>query len=453
MNKKLVVLAVAGAFASPLAVQAQTANVTLYGRANIDLEFIKGSTCSNGAAAGGQGGGTALRACTSTATSATDPLNALSNPTAVRVSSNSSRFGMRGTESLGGGLNAVFQLESNVNWDSGNASSNTIAGRETFAGLQGSWGKVTMGKFLMPQDDLHPIFGNATTFTTSILSTADVWAQGNLNKAAGGWDARPGNNVRYDSPNMMGFTAALQYSTRDSSGNAGIQTPFGGDNGDHFSEIRHAFVVGGNVIYSNGPLQAGVAFESNRKIRQYTSDVFATATAPGATAGNPFNADDTDWTITGAYDFGTIMQGFGLRIAGVYERTKYDTPTGDLKRNFWGVSATIPAGGGKFYAFYGAASDGKGSAARGENVGYVVKGDDTGTKQWEATYTYNLSPRTALYAGYVKLQNECKSPYSFNINGYAIAVGQEGSTATTNPLGNFCSGKPSGAVLGFLHLF
>src|SRR5471030_1745104 len=132
MNKKLVVLAVAGAFASPLAVQAQTANVTLYGRANIDLEFIKGSTCSNGAAAGGQGGGTALRACTSTATSATDPLNTLSNPTAVRVSSNSSRFGMRGTESLGGGLNAIFQLESNVNWDSGNPSSSGIASRETF---------------------------------------------------------------------------------------------------------------------------------------------------------------------------------------------------------------------------------------------------------------------------------------------------------------------------------
>ena len=63
MNKKLVVLAVAGAFAAPLAVQAQTANVTLYGRANIDLEFIKGATCINGASAGGGGGGTVLRAC------------------------------------------------------------------------------------------------------------------------------------------------------------------------------------------------------------------------------------------------------------------------------------------------------------------------------------------------------------------------------------------------------
>jgi predicted porin len=448
MNKKLVVLAVAGAFASPLAVQAQTANVTLYGRANIDLEFINGRTCNNGITAGGNGGGTRLVACATGPTAA--PADQISNPQVVRVSSNSSRFGMRGTESLGGGLNAIFQLESNVNWDSGNPSSSGIASRETFAGLQGSWGKATMGKFLMPQDDLHPIFGNAPTFTTSILSTADIWAFGNLNKGAGGFDARAGNNVRYDSPNISGFTAALQYSTRDSSGNT-TQTPFGGDNGDHPSEIRHAFVVGGNVIYTNGPVQAGGSFETNRKLRQYTGDVFAAPGTAGTSAANPFNANDTDWTITGAYDFGTIMQGFGLRIAGVFEQTKYDTPTGSLKRNFWGISGTIPAGGGKIYMFYGKASDGTGGATTGENVGYLVKGNSTGAEQYEASYSYSLSPRTVLWVGYVKVQNDCKAAYTFNINGYAIAVGQEGAVAGS--AGDFCSGKPGGATFGFTHSF
>ena len=424
MNKKLVVLAVAGAFASPLAVQAQTANVTLYGRANIDLEFIKGATCANGAAGGNVGSACAVSTLTAPASAA----NQISNPTVARVSSNSSRFGMRGTESLGGGLNAIFQLESNVSWDSGNSSGSGIASRESFAGLQGVWGKVTMGKFLMPQDDLHAIFGNAPTLLTSILATSDVWGQGNLSKGAGGFDARTGNNVRYDSPNVQGFTGALQYSTRDSSGNAIV----GGDNGDHTSEMRHAYVLGGNVIYSNGPIQAGVSFEQNQKVR-----------------GDGLN--DTDWSIAGAYDFGTIMQGFGLRVGAVYEHTRYDTPTGDLKRDFWGVSGTIPAGGGKVYLFYGRASDGKGGAADGTNVGYVVRGSDTGVAQWEATYSYSLSPRTLLYAGYVKLANECKAPYSFNINGYAIAVGQFGAPAGT--AGDFCSGRPSGAVLGFVHLF
>src|SRR5207253_2375749 len=119
-------------------------------------------------------------------------------------------------------------------------------------GLQGSWGKATVGKFLMPMDDLHPIFGNAPTLTTSILATAALWAQGPQSKAGGGFDARTGNNIRYDSPNFSGFTAAAQYSTRDSSGFANS-----GDNGDHASELRHANVIGANVIYSNGPVQVG----------------------------------------------------------------------------------------------------------------------------------------------------------------------------------------------------
>ncbi len=190
MNKKLVALAVAGAFALPLAAEAQTANVTLYGRLNMDLEFVRGQQADG------------------------------SNPTVNRVSSNSSRFGMRGTESLGGGLNAIFQIESNVSGDTGNAASSSLASRETFVGLQGSWGKGTIGKFLMPLDDLHPIFGNAPTLTTSILSTAALWAQGPQAKDNGGFDARTGNNLRYDSPNFSGFTTAWQYSTRRTSSTA-----------------------------------------------------------------------------------------------------------------------------------------------------------------------------------------------------------------------------------------
>ena len=38
MNKKLVAVAVAGVLGAPLAAHAQTANVTLYGRLNVDLE-------------------------------------------------------------------------------------------------------------------------------------------------------------------------------------------------------------------------------------------------------------------------------------------------------------------------------------------------------------------------------------------------------------------------------
>src|SRR5947208_14240545 len=225
MNKKLVAVAVAGLLAAPLAAEAQTANVTLYGRLNLDLEFVHGRQPDG------------------------------SNPWVSRLSSNSSRLGVRGTESLGGGLNAVFQIEQNVSGDTGNSSSSGFASRETFVGLQGNWGTFKMGKFLMPLDDMHPIFGNVPTFTTSILSTADLWAQGTLSKGAGGFDARLGNSLRYDSPDFRGFTFSGQIAQRDGSGTTGANT------GDHPSELRHAYVFGANGIYNNGPIQIGVGYE------------------------------------------------------------------------------------------------------------------------------------------------------------------------------------------------
>ena len=43
MKKKLVAVAVAGVLGAPLAAQAQTANVTLYGRLNVDYEIVNGA--------------------------------------------------------------------------------------------------------------------------------------------------------------------------------------------------------------------------------------------------------------------------------------------------------------------------------------------------------------------------------------------------------------------------
>src|SRR5215470_16694129 len=183
MNKKLVALAVAGVLAAPLA-QAQTANVTLYGRVNLDVEFVKGTIYNNNV----------VQPATCNKT-----LNIggclTQNPAQYRMGTNSSRFGLRGTESLGGGLNAIFQVESSINPAQ---SGGTLAGRESFVGLQGGWGTFKIGRFLTPYDDIHPIFGNVPTLTTSILSTAALWAQGTMPKGQGGFDARLGNSLCYE---------------------------------------------------------------------------------------------------------------------------------------------------------------------------------------------------------------------------------------------------------------
>lgn len=363
MNKKLAAIAVAGALALPSVALAQSANVTLYGRANVDMEVVNGAQ-PNG-----------------------------SNPHVFRVSSNSSRFGLRGTESLGGGLNAIFQLESGNDWSAGGG---TLGGRDTFVGLQSpAWGTFKMGLFHLPYDALHSIFGNVPTQETTILSDAALWAQGAVSKANGSFDQRVANSIRYDTPNYSGFTAAVSYSA---------------------SELaNHASVISAGVFYANGPLEAGFGWQQNESFRD--------STATG------FNLDDNAYTVAAAWNFGFV------RIGGAYERLEYDTPAGKLKRNLWSVSGTVPVGAGTFYASYQKANDGSGPSS--QRIGGLTGGQDSGANHWTLSYSYAMSKRTLFYTGWTKINNESRANYTFNINGYSTAVGAD----------------PQGFLVGVSHSF
>src|SRR5438046_909816 len=92
MKLKQITLATLATLAAPAAALAQS-NVQIYGTLNADFESVK-ATGSSGT----------------------------NFPSRNRVTSNSSNFGFRGTEDLGQGLRAFFQLESAVNFDNGTSS-------------------------------------------------------------------------------------------------------------------------------------------------------------------------------------------------------------------------------------------------------------------------------------------------------------------------------------------
>ncbi len=382
MNKKLVAVAVAGLLAAPLAAQAQTANVTLYGRLNLSLEAISGRQVDPNLPA----------------------TAAPVNRTIYKVGSNSSRLGVRGTEALGGGLSVIFQIESSINGESGagpaGVSGGSLAARDTFAGLQGPWGTAKVGFFLAPYDDITPLYGNVPTLLTGILSTGALWGQANLSKDNGGFDVRLPNSVRYDSPRIGGFVGSVQVAGYDT----GSQTLAQQD--------RHAYVLSMGGFYANGPIQAGIAYESNTKVR-------------GA------GLNDYAFSIAGNYNFGIV------KVGGVYERLDYDTATGSLERDFYGIGVTVPVGPGELYAFWGAANDGKGSAANGTTVGQLTKGGGTGASQWEISYTYALSKRTLTYVGFVQVLNDTNAAYNLN----------------ASPITPVRDANVSGFTAGFVHFF
>jgi predicted porin len=394
MNKKLVAVAVAGLLAAPLAAQAQTANVTLYGRLNMSLEAVKAESVDTNI----------------TCNLIANPNCNVANRTLYRVTSNSSRLGVRGSESLGGGLSAIFQIESAVQAD---ITGGVLGSRDTFAGLQGTWGTVKVGYFLAPYDDIHAIFGDVPTLLTGILATSALWAQAQQGQDTGGFDNRLGNSLRYDSPRIGGFTGSVMVSAYDfspSNTNNGA-TNFGTD----AQAKRHGYVGSAGGFYSNGPFQGGIAYQWNEKVR-----------------GQSLN----DWalSVAASWNFGPV------KVGGVYERLDYDVAGGsDLKRNFWGISATVPIGPGEFYAFWGDAGDGSSGAPAGTRIGNLAPGGGTGATQWEVSYTYALSKRTLTYAGIVQVRNDTNANYNFGSAGY--------------PGGVVNGSNVSGLTLGFVHFF
>ena len=91
MKQKFIALALAGLSGAALA----QSNVTIYGVADATFDIVNVS-----------GGSAALSGNT---------------PNFTRVSTNGSRIGFKGTENLGNGLSALFQFESNANFDAAGA--------------------------------------------------------------------------------------------------------------------------------------------------------------------------------------------------------------------------------------------------------------------------------------------------------------------------------------------
>jgi predicted porin len=198
MNKKLMAAAVAGVLVAPAAF-AQSSNVQLYGRINGGLDYYK----APGATIGGAG-------------AATDS----SREGRFRVFDNSSRVGVRGTEDLGNGLKAIFQIESGVNIDNGtaqvgqggqaNVSTGNWGTRDTWGGLQAGWGRITYGR-----QSMYWVNGVNAQYAGSWINTEIPWTNGtNLGRVSGGGivAARVSNTIQYTSPTWAGNNFTLSWS-------------------------------------------------------------------------------------------------------------------------------------------------------------------------------------------------------------------------------------------------
>ncbi|MGI4983502.1 MAG: porin [Janthinobacterium lividum] len=160
--------------------------------------------------------------------------------TLVRFSSGNtfgSRWGLKGTEDLGGGLAAVFQIENGFNDGTGTLGQGSREfGRKSVVGLASrQLGTVTLGRQYDPVVDLVQTYTEDAYFGGSFASPGDLDNYDN--------SVRVSNSVKYVSPVLYGFQFEALYGLGGVAGSTGAGQTYG---------------FGGS--YASGPLGAAVAF-------------------------------------------------------------------------------------------------------------------------------------------------------------------------------------------------
>lgn len=301
MNKQLLSLALAGAFALPLAVQAQT---TLYGQFNLSYDNMNLGTDTATTAAHYNG-----------------------------VQSNNSRLGVKGAIPFGSDLNAIYQVESGFGAANGGSTSGygPLATRNTFAGLNNKqFGTIWAGRNDTPYKRAT---GGFDFFNETIGDMNNVISHPTGGVYGAGFHQRLNRSIGYDGA-WNGLYADLQVGTPDpaSTGGEPKGTP-------RFS------TVSGLVGYRFAGFDVNYSVEQNKNV----------ATAVGFTS-----AKAQQFGVGYTLPVGIK----GAKLGAVYEKIDSDvasTLTDSFSKKNWWVGASVPfPGNNHVAASYGQA----GSSAR-----------------------------------------------------------------------------------------
>lgn len=356
MNKKLMAVAVAGALAAPAAAFAQASSVQIYGRANLGLDTYQ----ATGATAG----------------SASD----LKSRT--RVYDAASRLGVRGTEDLGGGLKAIFVMESGVNMDAGgttgqggqaNASSGTLASRDSWLGLEGAWGRVSFGR-----QSIYWVDGVIAQSGPNYINTDIPWFNGTgMGRVstgvpggnAAGPVARQSNVMAYNSPTVSGWNATVSYAPQSENAAAAANTD--------------ATIWGVTVRYS-GPIDFQFDHVDNQAVSGGANRQKSTGNKIGLSwPYQPGGRVSLKWAQTKMNDVG-LVAGFSAL---------HD----NISQSMWGINWEHMIGNVQLMAEWSKLQKASGCSGTGcdgtDATGYML-----GVK-------YYFSKRTGIYASYNQVRN------------------------------------------------
>ena len=145
-----------------------------------------------------------------------------------------SRWGMKGTEDLGGGLKAEFQLENRFNVDDGTTAGGFLG--DARVGLTGAFGQVHLGRTYTAFDAAKAVSVSKSVFDSAFTPSAP---------AIGNYDVRGANQIKYVSPTIAGFSAMASVGLKETT-TAGVK---------NISSLA--------ALYNAGPLGAAIGVHKN----------------------------------------------------------------------------------------------------------------------------------------------------------------------------------------------
>ena len=291
---------------------------------------------------------------------------------------NTSRWGIRGSEDLGGGLKAVFNLEGGILMDTG-AQDGALFRRQAYVGLEGAFGRLVVGRSFTSVYD--------TVISFDPMGFAPFYSWATTGPATG--PSKYGFTTGYD--NLIKYSGTFGDWRFGANYAAGEQT----------TGVADSAKMGGTVVYKLGGANLMATYERNN----------------GNTVPATGNRDENSvWHVGANYETGPLKFWAVLRD---YKLEAGRAATADVKATTtWGGVAYKP---NEVTTLTGAIYH--------INVKNVASGRDADPTMYVARYRYALSKRTDVYvaAAYAKAKNGQLTGLSRDDAGFANS--QRGVTA------------------------
>lgn len=299
-----------------------------------------------------------------------------------RVVDDFSRVYFRVAEDLGGGLQAIGQVEWRVNFPAGQDGTNG----ENWVGLKSKrFGTLTFGR--------NDLYYNQTPSTIISKGSLRAWNASIISAAGGGGTniangSRTANVVYYETPNWGNFDVIAAYSSN----------PLGTSEADIGSTLRKGWGI--NVTPRYMTQDWGVVY-SYWDAKQ--------------------DAGPAHQKANRVWGFYQIKR---LRIGAAYDWSKIKndvTGVTTSKRNAWSIPLSYQTGRHNFWLEYSQAQNDK-----------ATPGND-GANMWAVAYAYDFSRRTSVGVTYARIKNDAAAFYNLWVSATAVGNADAAVAPGENP--------------------